>query len=44
VERWVLGWAGNAVVVQPPELAQRVAQAARKILSSAPPPSLAAEA
>jgi proteasome accessory factor B len=32
VERWVLGWAGNARVVQPPELAESVAQAARKIL------------
>jgi predicted DNA-binding transcriptional regulator YafY len=32
VERWVLGWAGNARVLQPPELAASVAQAARKIL------------
>ncbi len=42
VERWVLGWAGNARVVQPPELAASVAEAARKILqnpSSNPPPS-----
>jgi proteasome accessory factor B len=36
VERWVLGWAGNAVVLQPPELAQSVALAARKILQSVP--------
>jgi proteasome accessory factor B len=35
VERWVLGWAGNASVVQPPELAESVARAARKILGSA---------
>jgi predicted DNA-binding transcriptional regulator YafY len=32
VERWVLGWAGNARVLQPPELAESIAQAARKIL------------
>jgi proteasome accessory factor B len=37
VERWVLGWAGNARIVQPPELAESVARAARKILQSAPP-------
>jgi predicted DNA-binding transcriptional regulator YafY len=36
VERWVLGWAGNAIVLQPPELARSVALAARKILQSAP--------
>jgi proteasome accessory factor B len=38
VERWVLGWAGNARVMKPPELAESVANAARKILqnSSAP--------
>jgi proteasome accessory factor B len=41
VERWVLGWAGNARVIQPPELAQSVANAARKILqnTTAPPPA-----
>jgi predicted DNA-binding transcriptional regulator YafY len=38
VERWVLGWAGNALVLEPPELARSVAQAARKILLNAPPP------
>jgi proteasome accessory factor B len=37
VERWVLGWAGNAFVVQPPELARSVEQAARKILLNAAP-------
>src|SRR5580658_1711958 len=39
VERWVLGWAGNARVIKPPELAESVANAARKILqnNSAPP-------
>jgi proteasome accessory factor B len=36
VERWVLGWAGNAVVLQPPELAQSIALAARKILERTP--------
>jgi proteasome accessory factor B len=34
VERWVLGWGGNAVVVQPPELADAVKMAAKKILDS----------
>jgi proteasome accessory factor B len=34
VERWVLGWAGNARVLQPPELAQSVIQAARNILQA----------
>ena len=38
VERWVLGWAGNARVLQPPELADSVAQAARKILQNIPVP------
>jgi proteasome accessory factor B len=32
VERWVLGWAGNARVIKPLELAESVAKAARKIL------------
>ena len=32
VERWILGWAGNARVIQPPELAESVKQAARNIL------------
>ncbi len=38
VERWVLGWAGHARVLQPPALVESVAQAARQILrnSSAP--------
>src|SRR5580658_446804 len=35
VERWVLGWAGNARVLQPPELAASIAAAARKILKAA---------
>jgi predicted DNA-binding transcriptional regulator YafY len=34
VERWVLGWAGNAHVLQPPELAESIAEAARKILQN----------
>jgi proteasome accessory factor B len=34
VERWVLGWAGNARVLQPPALVESVAQAARKILQN----------
>jgi proteasome accessory factor B len=32
VERWVLGWGGNAVVVRPPALVVAVKNAARKIL------------
>jgi len=34
VERWVLSWGGNAVVLQPRELAESVRRAARKILRS----------
>jgi len=34
VERWVLGWGGNAVVIEPPELAEAVRDAARRILSA----------
>ena len=34
VERWVLGWAGHAVVLQPPELVQSVRRAAELILRS----------
>lgn len=36
VERWVLSWGGEAVVVSPRELAQAVRLSARKILHSAP--------
>lgn len=32
VERWVLSWAGNARVVRPPQLAESVRRAARRIL------------
>jgi predicted DNA-binding transcriptional regulator YafY len=32
IQRWILGWAGNAVVVRPPELVASVAQAGRKLL------------
>jgi predicted DNA-binding transcriptional regulator YafY len=34
VERWVLGWGGNARVIAPPELAGRVRQAAENILKN----------
>ncbi len=34
VERWVLGWAGNATVVQPKELIDRVRKAAQQILKT----------
>ncbi len=37
IERWVLSWGGDAVVLKPRELAQSVRQAAEKILSSARP-------
>ena len=35
VERWVLGWAGNAKVMQPPELASSVRKSAQDILKNA---------
>ena len=34
IERWVLSWGGNAVVVRPPELAEMVKKSAQKILQS----------
>jgi predicted DNA-binding transcriptional regulator YafY len=34
VERWVLSWGGNAIVLQPPELALAIKQAAKKIIES----------
>jgi len=34
VERWVLSWGGNAVVVRPDELVESVRHAARKLLST----------
>jgi proteasome accessory factor B len=34
VERWVLGWGGNAVVLKPEELAEMVRKSAEKILKS----------
>jgi proteasome accessory factor B len=35
VERWVLGWAGNAKVIHPPELGERVKKSAQDILKNA---------
>jgi proteasome accessory factor B len=35
IQRWVLGWGGNAVVKAPPELAASIQEAARKILQGA---------
>ena len=32
IERWVLSWGGEAKVITPPELAESVRAAARKIL------------
>ncbi len=34
VERWVLGWGGNATIVNPPQLAEMVRDAAQKILQN----------
>jgi proteasome accessory factor B len=34
VERWVLGWAGNAKVIKPPELVASIKVAARRILKN----------
>jgi predicted DNA-binding transcriptional regulator YafY len=34
IERWVLSWAGNAVVIHPAQLAESVKRAAKKILSA----------
>ena len=34
IERWVLGWGGNAVVIKPPALADMVKHSAEKILKS----------
>jgi predicted DNA-binding transcriptional regulator YafY len=35
IQRWVLGWGGYAIVLEPPELAAAVAQAAKRILEVA---------
>lgn len=37
IERWVLGWGGNAIVLHPPELAAAVKKAAKKILEPGAP-------
>jgi predicted DNA-binding transcriptional regulator YafY len=37
VERWVLGWGGNAVVIEPAELVASVKRAAEMILKNTPP-------
>jgi proteasome accessory factor B len=34
VERWVLSWGGDATVIRPPELAESVRRAARRILQT----------
>jgi proteasome accessory factor B len=36
VERWILGWAGNARVLHPPELAESVKNSAKQILQNSP--------
>ena len=35
IERWVLSWGGNAVVIEPPALGDLVRHSAEKILKSA---------
>lgn len=35
VERWVLSWAGNATVIQPPQLAKAIKAAAQRIIDAA---------
>jgi proteasome accessory factor B len=41
IQRWVLGWGGGAVVVEPPELIEAVRQAAQRIVSAkSPAPSV----
>jgi len=37
IERWVLGWGGHALAVEPPELAASVKAAARRILQAQAP-------
>jgi predicted DNA-binding transcriptional regulator YafY len=34
IERWDLGWAGNAVVIKPPQLVEMVKKSAQNILKS----------
>jgi len=34
VERWILGWAGNARVIQPPALAAKIKESAGNILKN----------
>lgn len=34
IERWVLGWGGDAKVIKPPELIERIHAAAKKLLDS----------
>ncbi|MBC8003557.1 MAG: WYL domain-containing protein [Opitutaceae bacterium] len=36
IQRWILGWGGGAVVVQPPELVESVRRAAKTILDHQP--------
>lgn len=36
IQRWVLGWGGNAAVLHPPELAESVRHAASRILQNHP--------
>jgi predicted DNA-binding transcriptional regulator YafY len=38
IQRWVLGWGGYAVVIEPPDLAAAVAAAAQRILEAAARP------
>ena len=37
IERWILGWGGDAVAIKPPRLVEAVQQAAKKILTASAP-------
>ena len=34
IERWVLGWGGNAVIIKPPKLAEMVKKSAANLLKN----------
>jgi hypothetical protein len=40
IQRWILGWGGHAVVLEPPELAAAVLEAAGRIIETAARPTV----